>query len=281
MDIHTNQFTKQKSPSVNPLSTPILLEHLAWPEIAELQSKNGGLLLLPLGATEQHGPHLPVAMDTLLAEAVCHAASALAQVPVLPALRYTVSQGHTPKWPGTFSLRHETFIASLREITAWAVASGWKKILFINAHFGNDAPARVAIDQLRLTHLGQLQIGLIHVFKLTDTIWTEYTQDAGDLHANQAETALMLHLHPGLVHMERLIDSDDPDRTTNRVFSYPVAQTSLNGVTGYPSRATAAQGETLFESMVAALTAQVKLAIAEQPPLASEHWADISRVPFD
>ncbi len=260
---------------------PILLENLAWPEISALREENGGLLLLPLGATEQHGPHLPVAMDTLLAEAACHAASALTRVPVLPALRYTVSQGHTPKWPGTFSLRHETFIASLREITAWAVATGWRKILFINAHFGNDAAARVAVDQLRLTHLGNLQIGLIHVFKLTDAIWAEYTQDAEDLHANQAETALMLHLHPDLVHLDRLSTSDDVDRTRRGVFSYPVAQTSLNGVTGYPSRATAEQGKILFEGMVTALTCQIELAIAEHFPLGAEHWVDIPRVPFD
>lgn len=260
---------------------PVILEHLAWPEIAELREKNGGLLLLPLGATEQHGPHLPVAMDTLLAEAVCHAASTLTQVPVLPALRYTVSQGHTPKWPGTFSLRHETFIASLREIAAWAVASGWRKILFINAHFGNDAPARVAVDQLRLAHLGKLQVGLIHVFKLTDSIWAEYTGDADDLHANQAETSLMLHLHPDLVHMDRLAGSDDPDRTRGGVFCYPVAQTSLNGVTGHPSRATREQGERLFLEMVTALTGKITAAIAEDPPLAPEHWADIPAVPYD
>ena len=54
---------------------PVILENLAWPEIAALRELHGGLLLLPLGATEQHGPHLPVAMDTLLAEAVCHAAT--------------------------------------------------------------------------------------------------------------------------------------------------------------------------------------------------------------
>jgi creatinine amidohydrolase len=260
---------------------PVILENLAWPEIAELREKNGGLLLLPLGATEQHGPHLPVAMDTLLAEAVCHAVSDKTGVPVMSALRYTVSQGHTPKWPGTFSLRHETFIASLREIAAWAVASGWKKILLINSHFGNDAPARVAVDQLRLAHMGKLQIGLIHVFKLTDSIWAEYTDDADDLHANQAETSLMLHLHPDLVHMERLTSSDDPDRTRNRVFCYPVAQTSLNGVTGHPSRATPEQGGRLFLEMVNALTEKVTLAISEEPPLAPEHWADIPVVPYD
>lgn len=257
---------------------PVVLENLAWPEIAELRGKNGGLLLLPLGATEQHGPHLPCAMDTLLAEAVCHAVSDETGVPVMSALRYTSSQGHTPKWPGTFSLRHETFIATLRDIATWAVATGWKRLLFVNSHFGNDAPARVAVDQLRLTHLGKLQVGLVHVFKLSDPIWECYTSDAADLHANCAETSLMLHLHPDLVHMDRLKDVDDPDRTKNTVFSYPVAQTSLNGVTGTPSVANQEEGAALFEEMVSLLIGKITTAIHEEPPLDSSHWQDLTHV---
>lgn len=259
---------------------PVILENLAWPEIAELRGKHGGLLLLPLGATEQHGPHLPVAMDTLLAEAVCHAASDLTGVPVMSALRYTVSQGHTPKWPGTFSLRHETFIASLRDLAAWAVATGWKRILFVNAHFGNDAPARVAVDQLRLAYLGKLQVGLIHVFQLNEAVWKSYTSDAADLHANRAETSLMLHLYPQLVRLDRLKGADDEDRTEATVFSYPVAQTSLNGVTGTPSEATAAEGEALFAEMVSALDKKIRAGMTEEPPLPRAHWEDTPMPPI-
>lgn len=258
---------------------PILLENLTWLDIAELRENHGGLLLLPLGATEQHGPHLPVAMDTLLAEALCHAASSTTGVPVLPALRYTTSQGHTTKWPGTFSLRHETFISSLRDIAAWAVAGGWKRLLLVNTHFGNDASARVAVDQLRLSYMGKLQVGLLHAFQITEAIWADYTADAADLHANLAETSLMLHLHPDLVRMDRLASSDDPDRTADTVFSYPVAQTSLNGVTGFPSRATAEQGRELFEKMTEALVEKIRKAIHEEPPLSSEHWNDLPKVP--
>ena len=254
----------------------VLLERLAWPEVTALREENGGLLLLPLGATEQHGPHLPVAMDTLLSEAVCHEASGRTGVPVMSALRYTVSQGHTAKWPGTFSLSHETFIATLRDLAGWASATGWKRILLVNSHFGNDAPARVAVDQLRLSYLGRLQVGLVHVFQLTDSIWKAYTRDAADLHANRAETSLMLHLHPDLVHEDRLLGADDPDRTADTVFSYPVAQTSLNGVTGMPSEATAGEGAELFEEMVSALCGRIVRAVDEVPPLDPGRWRDLA-----
>ena len=253
----------------------VIFENLTWPELSVLRESNGGLLLLPLGATEQHGPHLPVAMDTLLAESVCHAASSITAVPVLPALRYTVSQGHTAKWPGTLSLRHETFISTLTDLADWAVATGWKRLILFNTHFGNDASARVAVDKIRLRHIGKLRIALLNVFQLTPEIFKTYTADAEDLHANKAETDLMLHLFPNLVRIERLKDSDDPDRTTDTVFSYPVSQTSLNGATGAPSQANATDGAALFEQIVAALTKKIRTAIDEEPPLPESEWSEI------
>lgn len=260
---------------------PVIIEQLAWPEIAELREKNGGMLMLPMGATEQHGPHLPVGMDTLLVEKVCEAASALSRVPVMSALRYTVSQGHTPKWPGTFSLRHGTFISALRELSGWAAATGWKRLLLVNSHFGNDAPARVAVDQVRLEFMGKLQIGLAHVFQTGDGVWSAYTDDADDLHANRAETSLMLHLFPELVSMDRLATSDDEDRTGSTVFSYPVAQTSLNGVTGKPSDATREEGELLFGKMVDGLVGLLEKAKGESPPLPAGEWDELGKIRYD
>jgi len=260
---------------------PVILEQLAWPEVSRLREKNGGLLMLPMGATEQHGPHLPIGMDTLLVEKICEAASARTGVPMMSALRFTVSQGHTPKWPGTFSLRHGTFISVIRELAAWAVATGWKRLLLVNSHFGNDAPARVAVDQIRLEYMGRLQIGLANVFKTGEGVWDTYTDDADDLHANCAETSLMLHLYPELVRIDRLETSDDEDRTGGKVFSYPVAQTSLNGVTGKPFGATAEEGAELFAKMVDGLSKLLETAKTEDPPLPPEDWSSISEVRYD
>ncbi|MFD2256547.1 creatininase family protein [Luteolibacter algae] len=258
----------------------VIIENFAWPEIEKLRDENGGLLMLPMGATEQHGPHLPVGMDTLLVEKVCAAASGRTGAPVMSALRYTVSQGHTPKWPGTFSLTHGTFITALHELASWAAATGWKRLLLVNSHFGNDAAARVAVDQIRLEFLGRLQIGLVHVFETGSGVWDAYTSDADDLHANRAETSLMLYLYPDLVRMDRLAGSDDEDRTRNTVFSYPVAQTSLNGVTGKPSAATAEEGSELFEKMVDGLSDLLVKARTENPPLPESEWTGLPQVKY-
>ncbi len=244
---------------------PVCLEHLAWPAIQEMQEAGRRMLLLPIGATEQHGPHLPINTDTIIADACARAASEATGVPVLPPLVYTVSMGHTAHWPGTFSLTHETFLRTIRELADWAVATGWTKLLLINAHFGNDATLRAAVERIRLDHLGRLQIGLRHTFSLTPTIWQYFISDADDLHANQAETDLLLHLAPEHVWMERV--ADDPDRTADTIFSYPVVQTSRNGVTGAPSRGTAERGRSLFAEMTHALTKIARQAQLEQPPL--------------
>jgi creatinine amidohydrolase len=81
--------------------------------------------------------------------------------------------------------------------------------------------------------------------------------------------------------MDRLENSDDPDRTGSTVFSYPVAQTSLNGVTGSPSLASAPEGKALFERMVSALAGKVALAIEENPPLAAGHWQGLPEVDYE
>jgi creatinine amidohydrolase len=243
----------------------VRLEHLSWTRIQELQREGADLLLLPIGATEQHGPHLPINTDTVIATAACDYASARTGVPVLPAISYSVSIGHTEKWPGTFSLFHETFIHSLREIATWAVATGWKRLLFVNSHFGNDASLRVAVDRLRFDFVGRLQIATRNTFNLTPSIWEYFISDAADLHANKAETDLMLCLAPDDVHME--VAEDDPDRTTETVFNYMVANTSTNGVTGAPSEATAERGASLFVEIGEALADMVRKAQVEQPPL--------------
>jgi creatinine amidohydrolase len=251
---------------------PVLVEKLAWPELAETLDD---VLLLPVGATEQHGPHLPVNTDTLIASAACHFASAATGAPVLPCLSYTVSLGHTEKWPGTFAIFHETLINTVCEIARWAVASGWKRMLIVNSHFGNDAALRCAVDRLRFELVGCLLVAVRNTWALTQSIAARFSHDAADWHANEAETSLLLHIAPELVHTDRLQSSDDSDRTEGNVFPHMVANTSANGVTGKPSLANAESGASLLREVGEALIALIQRARLEQPPLA---WARTTAV---
>ena len=237
---------------------------LPWPKVRDILDGGHDMLVLPCGATEQHGAHLPINTDTVIGQAVCAYACEKAQVPMLSPLTYTVSVGHTDKWPGTFSLSHETFIATVCEIADWAERTGWKRLLFVNSHFGNDASLRVAVDKVRTSRMGTFQVGMQNTFNLTPGIWAEFISDAEDLHANKSETDLMLHLTPESVDMDAA--EDDPDRTVGKVFSYPVAQTSKHGLTGKPSLGSAADGKALFEKMGNALAALLETAKTETPP---------------
>jgi len=224
---------------------PVLVEELPWPALRQLIDQQDQLILLPVGATEQHGPHLPVNTDTLIATAACHAASAHTGVPVLPAISYTVSLGHTEKWPGTFAIFHETFMATVREVARWALATGWTRLLIVNSHFGNDAALRCAVDRLRFDLDGQFLVATRNTWSLTPEISAAFSQDAGDWHANEAETSLIQFVAPDLVRGD-FASADDADRTSKCVFPHMVAHTSENGVTGSPSQASAQRGSALL-----------------------------------
>jgi len=243
-------------------SRAVLIQNLTWPQAARLTQAGERLCLLPVGALEQHGKHLPAITDSAIADAICHAVSERTGVPVLPSLWATSSQAHTKKWPVTFAVTPRTLIEIVVQLAAWVRSSGFTKLLIVNAHGGNVGPLRVAVDEIRCQ--GDLQVGMINWFTLTSEIEAFVNSDGLDVHANRAETSLMLFLHPDLV--DRSAIADDPDRTLDKVFSYTVAQTSVDGLTGSPSLATAEDGAWLFESVVAALSKKVEVARAEEPP---------------
>ena len=244
----------------------IHLEDLTWPRIEELVGDGESLCLLPIGAIEQHGRHLPCVTDTLLVEAICEEVSVRTGVPLAPSLRISSSHAHTTRWPGTFSLPPRMLMEVVGELSRWVRASGFAKLLLVNSHGGNPGPLRVAVDEIR--RAGELQVGCVHTFAVTPAVAAQFERDAVDWHANRAETSLMLHLRPDLVDLSAI--HDDPDRTAGRVFSYHVAQTSRDGLTGLPSEATAVEGAVLFEEIVVALCAVIAVAREERlPDLAS------------
>jgi creatinine amidohydrolase len=249
---------------------PLLWEVLTWDEIAVLNRSGMDLCLLPVGATEQHGPHLGVGMDTCNAESLCAAVSRETGVPMLPALPYGCSLGHSRRWPGTLALQPQTLIEIVVEIFDWLHSAGFKRLLVVNGHVGNAAPLRCALEIIR-SRFDDAMMRVCNVAEISPRVRAAFFADAEDWHANAAETSLMMTLAPGLVRPDKLAAADDQDRTGGLVFSHPVNRTSLNGVTGFPSRASREQGENLFRMMVEDLTNLVRSARTEQPPLAQSY----------
>jgi creatinine amidohydrolase len=230
------------------------------------------MAILPVGSTEQHGPHLGLEVDTASATMVAHAVSAATRVPVLPALAYGCSLGHSRRWPGTLALSPKTLIDLVVDIGGWAIEAGFRRLLLLNGHVTNFAPLRCALEVLRSRH-DQAMVAVLNLHEISPRIAEVYSADAADWHANAAETALMLARAPHLVRRDRIAGADDPDRTAGLLFSHPVNRTSENGVTGAPSRARAEDGERLYRWLVEDLGVRVRAALAEAPPLPHSYGA--------
>lgn len=257
---------------------PILWADLTWEQIRAMRADGVDMVLFPIGSTEQHGPHLPLNVDTFSAEIVAHAVSARTAVPVLPTLPFGCALGHTRHWPGTLSLSPETLSRVVCEVLDDVVAYGFTRILMMSGHVANAAPLRCALEVLRAKH-PDLQIAQMHLCEVSAPVKSAYESDALDWHAGAAETALMLHLAPQWVRTERIFD--DADRTRDLIFSYAVPQTSLEGHTGSPSLATAQMGAELFEQLVRDWTYLVKKALIEVAPLSNgaEAKSDVESLP--
>ncbi|HTR41854.1 MAG TPA: creatininase family protein [Pseudomonadales bacterium] len=253
---------------------PLFWDRLTWEDVKALPKSGMNLCLLPVGATEQHGPHLGVGMDSRNAALLCEAVSRETGAPILPALNYGCSLGHSWRWPGTLSLQPQTLMDMVTQIFDWLYRSGFKKILIVNGHVGNAAPLRCAVDIIR-SRYDDAMARVCNVAEISSRVRAEFFADAEDWHANAAETSLMLALAPEMVRPDKLSQSDDGDRTANLVFTHPVNRTSKNGVTGFPSRATHEQGEKLFRFMVEDMTALVRRAEKEKAPLEQSYFSPI------
>jgi len=239
---------------------------LTWPEIPAALSAVNHAAILPVGATEQHGPHLGCGVDFVIAEELCLAVSARTGVPVLPTLPYGCSLGHSKRWPGTISVQPVTLIELVKQIGDWAYHSGVRRLFIVNAHVTNAAPLRCALEMLRAEH-DDLLVTVINSATISERVRQFHFADAADWHANDAETSLMLAIAPALVRPEQCATADDPDRTSACIFPHPVNRTSLNGVTGKPSQAGVDKGRTGFDWMVQDLSTHILKGLTEEPPL--------------
>jgi creatinine amidohydrolase len=243
---------------------------LSWPQILELVETGPKAVILPVGATEQHGPHLGTGMDAILADKLCSVVGKRTGVPVLPTVSYGCSIGHSHRWPGTLALSPQTLISVITDIGEWLYKAGFRKLYIINCHVGNAATLRVALDILRCRFEG-FQIALFNDGQLNQEIEAEFCKDGNDWHANASETSLMMAIAPECVLPDKISTADDPDRTENCVFSHPVNATSKNGVTGRPSEATAEAGYTLFDKLVTYLCDRITCGLTEEAPLSEAY----------
>ena len=246
-----------------------------WDELPEKLKAANFSTILPIGATEQHGPHMGCGMDYVLADILCKAVAEETHVPMLPTMPYGCSIGHSQRWPGTIALQPITLINMIKDMGDWAYHSGVRRLFIVNTHVTNAAPLRCALEMLRASH-DDMMIAIINTAHLSKRAKEFQHADGNDWHANDGETSLMIATAPEMVRIEKLKMADDPDRTEGLVFSHPVNRTSLNGVTGSPSLSSKEKGKKWFAWMVEDLSNLVRKGMQEKPPLGNSYFDSFS-----
>ncbi|UVO13343.1 mycofactocin biosynthesis peptidyl-dipeptidase MftE [Mycobacterium sp. SVM_VP21] len=220
-----------------------------WSELQNrLQSQlpgRGMMLLVPVGSTEQHGPHLPLDTDTRVAQALAQelaersAGAGPAQGwAVAPAIAYGASGEHQ-SFAGTISIGTDALIQLLleygRSACCWA-----QRVVFINGHGGNVPALIEAVGRLR--------------FEGRDVAWFPCAVPGADAHAGHTETSLLLHLSPDSVRFDRALPGNSAPlaQLLPAMRDGGVAAVSAVGVLGDPTTATAGEGRRLFGEMTAA-----------------------------
>ncbi|HEY0124279.1 MAG TPA: creatininase family protein [Rhizobium sp.] len=163
-------------------------------EIARL-AEAGALVVVPTGAIEQHADHLSVDTDTRLATTATQlAASRVSKIPVIvaPPVAFGFSPHHAA-WPGTITLRLETYIAVLRDVARSILDTGFPRVLFVNGHGGNEAPLRSLVTEMVTDGHA---VGMVNYFSPSMLEWIPLLQGALPRagHACEQETALTLAL---------------------------------------------------------------------------------------
>jgi len=247
--------------SIGPSDAARSLATLAWPQLDALIAGGCRTAVLPLGATEQHGPHLPFSTDTWIADALAaRFCERVAEAVRLPAVPLGCSAEHAA-FPGTLSLRGETLRALLVDVMVGLAGHGFDSVFLFSAHGGNDAALRAMLSDLRDAAEPAQLIAVTGIDELT-AIWRQAAAAAGvesaaaGHHAGELETSIMLGLRPDVVRRRDLAPGlldvgDDPQA----VFYPSLRAHSPSGVVGDPRRASAARAAPYLDAWVDALVA--------------------------
>lgn len=219
-----------------------------WTDAHEAETD---LAVLPVGSTEQHGPHDPMGTDFLAAEAVADAAVSTydREVMVAPPVPVGISEEHR-QFTGTLWVSPDTFRAYVRDVVGSLISHGWNRIVLVNGHGGN-IPALGEVA----ARVSRAEEALVVPFTWFDAAETDLTMG----HAGPLETSLLLHTYPDLVDQERFDEAvaSGSDRWGEWVsgtnIAHDPAEFTDNGTVGDPNKASAVEGEALLVSAADAL----------------------------
>ena len=234
--------------------------YLTWKEIEQMPDKQNVVIIQPVGAIEQHGLHLPLAVDSAISLGVL--GKALEQLEpditayALPCLYYGKSNEHSG-FPGTITLNATTLLSTIEEMAASIYRSGFRKLVLMNSHGGQPQIMEIAARDIHQEHPDFAVFPLFtwRVPHIAGELLTDKEREYG-IHAGDAETSIMLSLLPEQVKMERAVKEYPPvpqdsllDMEGKLPFSWLTKELSQSGVMGDATTATKEKGDRILQSV--------------------------------
>lgn len=260
--------------------------YLTWTDIAEMPDKANVVIIQPVGAIEQHGPHLPIVVDTAIGTGVL--GKALSQLPAeipayaLPPLCYGKSNEHW-HFPGTITLSAQTLLAVLMEVAESLYRSGFRKLIFLNSHGGQPQVIEIAARDLHQQYADFLVFPLFtwRVPHAGREVLSDVEREYG-IHAGDAETSIMLSILPDQVHMDRAVKEYPPQLPPDSLlsmegklpFAWVTRDLSQSGVLGDATIASREKGDRLLDSVTAGWVQVIQDVYRFQQPQAGKSEAE-------
>jgi creatinine amidohydrolase len=249
---------------------------------ADEAERAASVAVLPVGSFEQHGDHLPLSTDTLIACLIAREVADHYGLLLLPPMTIACSHEHAG-WPGTVSISAATLHAIIGDVTTSLKASGVHRLLIVNGHGGNYVLSNI-VQEASVAGPGMALFPARDDWRAAREAAGCETDNSGDMHAGELETSILLHALPDLVRPTyATADHEAPSRP--HLLTLGMRGYTTSGVIGRPSLATAEKGKALLDAFVDLAASHLDLLRTTPddspedgpPPSDRSHWGNSGR----
>ena len=224
------------------------IKEMSWAQFDAVR-KETKLAILPTGAIEEYGPHMPLGTDTIVAEALADMVGERRKCVIAPPIEMGESSS-LMCMPGTLALTLDTYKAVMGNLVELLIGYGFTQLLFVNGHGGNSPIITYLAKKAQAEHPG-VKCAMADVWPLVEKLGDQVFENKGAMahgHAAESNTSIMLYLHPEWVDMSKAVKVEPMKKKVPEITSYvKLTDQTPNGIIGDPTSATAEKGKKIME----------------------------------